>query len=75
MKIKDPKAVYFDSQQGKFVQNGIPVTGKYNGVNYKDGKDLDKLNPSPTNYGDSLKSQAYLLHIYYDFDQAYRLAN
>ena len=36
----------------------------------KNGKDLDGLNPSSTVYTDKPESQAYLLHIYYDFDQS-----
>ena len=63
--------VYFDAPSGLYLQNGLPFTGKNNGINYKNGlpSDGQVFTPSTTNYGDS--SVAYLLHIYYDFDQAF----
>lgn len=69
-KPKDPNLVYFDPEKGLYVKGGKPFTGKNNGKTYKDGKDLDGLQPSPTKYETDPNAQAYLLHIYYDFDQS-----
>ena len=70
----DPKQVYFDPEKGVYVQNGKPKTGKSGGVTYKDGMIVNDPTstafvPSPSKYVDS--TVAYLLHIYYDFDQAF----
>ena len=66
----DPKQVYFDEKQGVYVQNNKPFTGKKNGITYKDGKPEGKFIPSERAYPDG-DGVAYLLHIYYDFDQAF----
>jgi outer membrane protein OmpA-like peptidoglycan-associated protein len=71
----DPKMVYFDPEKGLAVKNGKPFTGKKDGVTYKDGMIVNDPNstafvPSSTKYG-SDSTVGYLLHIYYDFDQAF----
>ncbi len=67
---KDPNAVYFDREKQLFVKGGIPFTGMHNGASYKDGKAVDGLTPSSSLYTDDPTAQAYLLDIYYDFDQS-----
>lgn len=42
----------------------------HNGANYKNGKAVDGLTPSSSLYTDDPTAQAYLLDIYYDFDQS-----
>jgi outer membrane protein OmpA-like peptidoglycan-associated protein len=66
----DPNTVHFDNATGLYVKGDKPYTGKFHGKNYKDGKDLDGLQPSSTVYTSDPETKAYLLHIYYDFDQA-----
>jgi outer membrane protein OmpA-like peptidoglycan-associated protein len=71
----DPKVVYFDPEKGLQVKNGRPFTGKKDGVTYKDGMIVNDPNstafvPSTTDYGKE-GTPGYLLHIYYDFDQAF----
>jgi outer membrane protein OmpA-like peptidoglycan-associated protein len=70
---KKPKRgeVYFDPEQGVYVKDGKPFNGKHQGKTYKDGKDTETFMPSPTKYSDDPDAVAYLLHIYYDFDQSY----
>ena len=67
---KDPNAVYFDRDKQLYVKGGEPFTGKHNGSSYKNGKAVDVLTPSSSVYSDDPTAQAYLLDIYYDFDQA-----
>ncbi len=67
---KDPTAVYFDREKQLFVKGGKPFTGTHNGASYKDGKAVDGLTPSSSLYTDDPTAQAYLLDIYYDFDQS-----
>jgi outer membrane protein OmpA-like peptidoglycan-associated protein len=67
---KDPNAVYFDREKQLFVKGGKPFTGTHNGASYKDGKAVDGLTPSSSLYTDDPTAQAYLLDIYYDFDQS-----
>jgi outer membrane protein OmpA-like peptidoglycan-associated protein len=70
-KPKDPNAVYFDPEKGLYVKNGVPYTGKHNGETYTNGKPKDSFIPTTTKYEDTDKGiVSYLLHIYYDFDQA-----
>ena len=57
-----------------YVINDKPANGKYNGVTYKDGKIVNdpkspSFVPSATDYDSG--SVAYILHVYYDFDQAF----
>jgi outer membrane protein OmpA-like peptidoglycan-associated protein/Tol biopolymer transport system component len=66
---KDKTVVYYDPASGLYMKNGAPFTGKNNGVTYKNGQSKDNFQPSPTQYPEN--AQAYLLHIYYDFDQSY----
>jgi outer membrane protein OmpA-like peptidoglycan-associated protein len=68
----DPK---YDEKKGLYVVNGKPAKGKINGVTYKDGQIVNDPNstvfvPSTTKYGND-STVGYLLHIYYDFDQAF----
>jgi outer membrane protein OmpA-like peptidoglycan-associated protein len=68
----DPK---YDEKKGLYLVNGKPAKGTINGVTYKDGQIVNDPNstvfvPSTTDYGKE-GSQGYLLHIYYDFDQAF----
>ena len=71
----NPNVVYYDPETNMYLKKGKPFTGKYNGVKYKDGLPVEEggstvFTPSSTTYaGDS--AQAYLLHVYYDFDQSY----
>jgi outer membrane protein OmpA-like peptidoglycan-associated protein len=71
----DPKVVYFDPEKGLRVKNGRPFTGKDNGVTYKDGMIVNTpdgpFEVSPTVNPNDPNAIAYLLHIYYDFDQAF----
>jgi outer membrane protein OmpA-like peptidoglycan-associated protein len=61
-------------ENGVYVINGNPAEGEYNGVKYKKGKPEGKFVPSETEYptkpGES-PAVAYLLHVYYDFDQSF----
>lgn len=66
----DPKQVYFDEKKGVYVQNNKPFTGSNNGITYKEGRPEGKFIPSERTYPDG-DGVAYLLHIYYDFDQAF----
>jgi outer membrane protein OmpA-like peptidoglycan-associated protein len=72
---KSPSAsntVAYDQTSGLYMKNGKPFTGKDKGVTYKDGLAVDgnAFQPSGTVHSDDPNSQAYLLHIYYDFDQS-----
>ena len=77
---KIPKTgIYYDPDKGIYVNGKTkkPATGKHNGIAYKDGAIVDDPKtsvfvPSPTLYSDTAQNaQAYLLHIYYDFDQSF----
>ncbi len=76
-KVKHPKGtIYKDEETGLYMKNNKPFTGKKDGIAYKDGTMQDDPNssafiPSDTKYAAGDSAQAYLLHIYYDFDQAY----
>ena len=64
----------FDKKKGGYIVDGKPAEGKYNGVTYEKGKIINDPKsttfvPSPSKYIDSAAS--YLLHVYYDFDQAF----
>jgi outer membrane protein OmpA-like peptidoglycan-associated protein len=68
----DPK---LDDKKGLYLVNGKPADGVYNGVTYKKGMIVNDPNstafvPSNTKYGND-STVGYLLHIYYDFDQAF----
>jgi outer membrane protein OmpA-like peptidoglycan-associated protein len=69
-KPKNSDVVYFDAPSGKYMKGGEIANGKYNGVTYKDGIADKGFVPSVKEYSDDPTAQAYLLHIYYDFDQA-----
>ena len=68
-----PKTVYYDPGMGQYIdpKTGKPANGTHDGIAYKDGQIADGrlFTPTTTTYTDG--SQGYLLHIYYDFDQAY----
>jgi outer membrane protein OmpA-like peptidoglycan-associated protein/tetratricopeptide (TPR) repeat protein len=80
-----PQKPYLDPSKGVYVNptNDKPAQGKINGVNYNEGKIVDApksatpagpagtgvFEPSTTPHEDG--AQAYLLHIYYDFDQSF----
>ncbi|HHH49848.1 MAG TPA: hypothetical protein ENK52_02585, partial [Saprospiraceae bacterium] len=70
-----PKVV-IDSDTGDYIdmETGEPYTGDYNGVPITDGK-VEGGNSStvfvPSTTVHESGTQAYLLHIYYDFDQSY----
>ena len=72
---KHPKGtVYRDDETGLYMKNGKPFNGTKDGLKYKEGSMVEDPNstafiPADTKYADS--AQAYLLHIYYDFDQSY----
>ncbi len=76
-KIKHPKgSVYKDEETGMYMKNGKLFNGTKDGIAYKDGTMVDDPNtkvfiPSDTRYTVGDSAQAYLLHIYYDFDQSY----
>jgi outer membrane protein OmpA-like peptidoglycan-associated protein len=64
----------FDPKKGTYAVNGKPANDKINGVTYKDGKIVNDPKssafvPAPSKYIDDKPS--YLLHVYYDFDQAF----
>jgi outer membrane protein OmpA-like peptidoglycan-associated protein/tetratricopeptide (TPR) repeat protein len=78
------KPPYLDAAKNIYVNpvTEKPAQGTINGVNYSDGKIVDApkqtttppkgtqvFPPSNTNHEDG--KQAYLLHIYYDFDQSF----
>jgi outer membrane protein OmpA-like peptidoglycan-associated protein len=66
--------VYLDSNDGLYKKNGKAYTGKQDGYTYKNGKLTDSgtgYRPSDTQYPSDPNTQAYLLHIYYDFDQSF----
>jgi outer membrane protein OmpA-like peptidoglycan-associated protein len=71
----DPKMVYFDPEKGLYVKNKKPFTGKKDGVTYKDGMIVNTPDgpfvESPTRNPNDPTAVSYLLHIYYDFDQAF----
>jgi outer membrane protein OmpA-like peptidoglycan-associated protein len=72
--VANPDAVAYDAPSGLYLKNGKPFTGVNNGLTYKDGI-LDKNAPvfMPTGTvadPNNPNIQAYLLHIYYDFDQS-----
>ncbi len=69
----NPNAVYYDAPSGLYLKGAKPFTGTSNGIKYKDGvpdKNASVFMPSGTQHADDTASQAYLLHIYYDFDQS-----
>jgi outer membrane protein OmpA-like peptidoglycan-associated protein len=68
----NPDAVAYDQSSGVYMKNGKPFTGKNNGTEYKDGVIVggSGFQPAGTVHSDDPNSQAYLLHIYYDFDQS-----
>jgi len=71
----NPNTVYYDAESNLYLKKGKPFTGKYNGVKYKEGLPVEEggstvFTPSATNYPND-SAQAYLLHVYYDFDQSY----
>jgi outer membrane protein OmpA-like peptidoglycan-associated protein len=71
----DPKIVYFDPEKGLYVKGGKPFTGKKDGVTYDKGMIVNKPDgpfiPSNTVNPQDPSIVSYLLHIYYDFDQAF----
>ena len=74
-KPKDPTVVYSDPEKGLFMKNGKPFTGENNGETYVNGKPKKGgFTQAGTKYeADAGKKDppvAYLLHIYYDFDQS-----
>ncbi len=68
----DPK---YDEKKGLYVVNGRPAKGTINGVTYKDGQIVNTPDGpfvvSPTVNPNDPTAISYLLHIYYDFDQAF----
>jgi outer membrane protein OmpA-like peptidoglycan-associated protein len=68
----DPK---YDEKKGLYVVNGRPAKGTINGVTYKDGQIVNTPDGpfvvSPTVNPNDPTAVSYLLHIYYDFDQAF----
>lgn len=69
----NPDAVAYDTPSGLYLKKGKPFTGTSNGIKYKDGvvdKNSSVFMPSGTQHADDTSAQAYLLHIYYDFDQS-----
>ncbi len=66
------EGVYYDSDLEEYVdaETGLPANGTYDGVTYENGQIIggDSFQPGPINGGGPI---AYLLHIYYDFDQSY----
>lgn len=75
---KELGRVKYDKKQGAYVDNaGKPVTGTKRGVVYEDGKIVPQktqgtvFTPSDTKYTGQDTAQAYFLHVYYDFDQAF----
>ncbi len=78
IKTDKPKTIFHDDLTGLYMdpKTGKPAKGKHNGLTYKDGAIVDDPKssafvPSATKYDTSFNAQAYLLHIYYDFDQSY----
>jgi outer membrane protein OmpA-like peptidoglycan-associated protein len=71
-KNSNPNAVAYDQASGLYMKGGKPFTGKNNGTEYKDGQIVggSGFQPAGTVHSDDPNSQAYLLHIYYDFDQS-----
>jgi outer membrane protein OmpA-like peptidoglycan-associated protein len=71
-KSSNPDAVAYDQASGTYMKDGKPFTGKNNGTEYKDGQIVggSGFQPAGTVHSDDPNSQAYLLHIYYDFDQS-----
>jgi outer membrane protein OmpA-like peptidoglycan-associated protein len=71
-KSSNPDAVAYDQASGTYMKGGKPFTGKNNGTEYKDGQIVggSGFQPAGTVHSDDPNSQAYLLHIYYDFDQS-----
>jgi outer membrane protein OmpA-like peptidoglycan-associated protein len=69
-KNPEPGKLYKDPKTGDYVVNDKPADGTYNGKTYKNGKVQNPgFEQSPTGPVDGIVS--YLLHIYYDFDQAF----
>jgi outer membrane protein OmpA-like peptidoglycan-associated protein len=64
----------YDPKKGSYAVNDKPANGNINGVTYKEGKIVNDPKssafvPAPSKYIDEKAS--YLLHVYYDFDQAF----
>lgn len=58
----------FDAEEGVYVNpDGNPADGVFGDINYKNGVPQDEFMVSETANGDL----AFMLHIYYDFDQSY----
>lgn len=68
---RGPNEVYLDPSKNLYVKNGKPFTGEYRGETYVDGKPKNGfISTGAGKYTDSPDAVSYLLHIYYDFDQA-----
>ena len=70
------KEVVTKNKKGSYVVDGHAADGNYNGVTYKNGVIVNDPKssafvPSDTKYTVDTNAVAYLLHIYYDFDQAF----
>ncbi len=70
-----PTSIYYDSGQGKYIDpnTGLPAEGEHGGLSYRGG---DLVGGSSGGFEPSYSQPtdgtiAYLLHIYYDFDQSY----
>lgn len=71
-KQPDPNKPLQD-KNGVYVVNDKPFTGKYDGVEYEKGKPKNWVQTN-TPYGPNKNGEipvAYLLHVYYDFDQSF----
>jgi outer membrane protein OmpA-like peptidoglycan-associated protein len=73
---KDPKAPSYNENTGLYeYADGTPANGKHKGMTYKDGEAFDKKGnrlpkPAKSTFPTGPTGDAYLVHIYYDFDQA-----
>jgi outer membrane protein OmpA-like peptidoglycan-associated protein len=63
--------VVYNPSTGLYEKNGKPYSGKHKGDDIDKGKSKSKFTPSETKYFDDTTAVAYLLHIYYDFDQSF----
>jgi outer membrane protein OmpA-like peptidoglycan-associated protein len=73
---KDPKSPSYNENTGLYeYADGTPANGKHKGMTYKDGEAFDKKGnrlpkPAKSEFPTSPSGEGYLVHIYYDFDQA-----
>jgi outer membrane protein OmpA-like peptidoglycan-associated protein len=73
---RDPKAPSYNENTGLYeYADGTPANGKHKGMTYKDGEAFDAKGnrlpkPAKSTFPTSPSGDGYLVHIYYDFDQA-----